>query len=99
MDTGRYFSSVLFGGRPRRGRLVPSFASIPLRAASTSRAVTRRARSKGNSFSLVISPSFLSARWSRADETVDVVRLADGEHDHHEVRVRLPDQPPPRLRR
>src|SRR5690606_23165714 len=71
IETARYFAGPL-GGRPRRGRLAPSFFSIALRAASVSRAVTRRAFSKRKLFALGIPLSLLSIRGPRADDPMDV---------------------------
>ena len=72
IDTGTNFSSTLFGGLPSRfPRLTLSAASIALRARSTSRAVTRLARSKGNRFAELINVSLLPTCWSRADKPED----------------------------
>src|SRR6266404_2304900 len=92
IDTGWYFSTP-FGGRPRLGRFLPSFRSIALRAASASLAVSRRARSKGNSLGFFIADSLFPAGTPCADEAVGVVRLPDREDDDHDSDVRFSDQP------
>src|SRR2546426_7739769 len=93
IDTGWYFSTP-FGGRPRLGRFFPSFRSIAFRAASASLAVSRRARSKGNSLGFFIAGSLLPAGAPCSDEAVDAVRLTDGKDDHHDSDIGLADQPP-----
>src|SRR5258706_12852060 len=93
IETAWYFAGP-FGGRPRRGRLVPSFFAIGFRAASVSRAVTRRAFSKGKVFALDISLPLLSIRGPRADDPVDAPRVANREDHHEDAGVGLSDQPP-----
>src|SRR5262245_13243461 len=98
IDTGLYFAAPL-GGRPRRGRLRPSFCSMALRAVSTSRAVTRRAVSNGNALGFFISLALPAAGAAGADEARHAASLPHGEdHDEHPV-VRLADEPGPLLRR
>src|SRR6266404_6288615 len=93
IETAWYFAGP-FGGRPRRGRLVPSFFAIAFRAASVSRAVTRRAFSKGKVFALDISLPLLSIRGPRADDPIDAPRVANREDHHEDAGVGLSDQPP-----
>src|SRR5262245_21307753 len=96
MDTGVYFSLPL-GGRPRRGRFLRSFSSMAARAAATSRAVTRRAPSKGNSFAFGIQFTLPSTGTPRADQSVPITWLSDGEDDDEDADIGLADQPGPPL--
>src|SRR5262249_2683920 len=98
MDTGVYFKSPL-GGRPRRGRFLRSFSSMAARAAATSRAVTRRAASKGNSFAFGIPLTLPSTGRPRTDQATPVAWPSDGEDDDKDADIGLADQPGPRLRR
>src|SRR5215468_4013963 len=97
MDTGTYFSSPL-GGRPRRGRFLPNFSSMAARAAATSRGVTRRAASKGNSLAFGISLTLPAAGPPCTDEAVPVAWLSDREDHDEDADIGLADQPGPPLR-
>src|SRR3990167_8706188 len=72
METARYFSTGVFGGRPRKERLAPSFFSIASRASSNSRSVGLRALSNGNSLYFgIMFPFFFMGR-PCTDDTTDL---------------------------